>query len=201
MTDPEIRDGQIVDDAREAVSEKMSQMWWTFLLRGLAALALGLIALFWPKQSIGVLIWVAGLFLVLDGGLTLFSAIRGADSNISKTSGAVSVVIGVILVFLPVDSARFAFTILGIWAMITGISYLMTWRTIPETDPARDTARNLGVTAAIAGLVLVFWPGSGLVALSWAIAFAALVIAAVMFWMSAKFKRTHDRLKMKVVSR
>lgn len=77
----------------------------------------------------------------------------------------------------------------------------MTWRAIPQTDPARDTARNFGITAVVAGLVLIFWPGSGLVALSWAIAFAALAIAAVMFWMSAKFKRIHERVEMKVVSK
>jgi len=201
MTDPNIRDGQIVDDTREVVSEKMGDLWWAFLLRGLGALALGLIALFWPTQSIGVLIWVAGLFLVLDGALTLYGGMRGVDNNVSKMSGIISIVIGVILVFLPVGSARFAFTILGIWAMITAVNYLMTWRAIPEGDPARDTARNVGITAAIAGIILVFWPGSGLVALSWAIAFAALVIAAVMFWMSAKFKKTHDRLKMKVVNK
>ena len=41
MTDPNIREGQIVDDAREAVSEKMSEMWWTFLLRGLLASGFG----------------------------------------------------------------------------------------------------------------------------------------------------------------
>lgn len=201
MPDPEILDGEIIDDTREVVSDKMAELWWAFLLRGIGALALGLIALFWPTQSIGVLILVAGLFLVLDGVLTLFGAMRGRDNNVSKFSGVVSVVIGVILVFLPVGSARFAFTILGIWAMITGVSYLMTWRSIPEGNSTRDSARNMGITAAIAGLILVFWPGSGLVALSWAISFAALVIAAVMFWMSAKFKRTHDRLKTKVINK
>lgn len=201
MTEPDFRDGQIVDDARDAFSEKMSDLWWTFLLRGLCALALGLIALFWPTQSIGVLIWIAGLFLILDGILTLFSARRSSDSNISKAPGLVSIIIGAVLFFLPVGSARFAFTILGIWAIITGISYLMTWRSTPETDPTRETARNLGITAVAAGLILGFWPGSGLVALSWAIAFAAFVIAAVMFWMSAKFKKTHDRVKMKLVNK
>ena len=90
---------------------------------------------------------------------------------------------------------------LGIWAIITGINYLMTWRAMPESDPARESARNLGIGAAVAGLILIFWPGSGLVALSWAIAFAALVIAAVMFWMSAKFKKAHDRMKMKLVNK
>ena len=199
MTEPDFRDGEIVDDAREVFSEKMGELWWTFLLRGLCALALGLIALFWPTQSIGVLIWIAGLFLVLDGVLTFFSARRSSEDNIAKESGVISIVIGAVLFFLPVGSARFAFTILGIWAMITGISYLMAWRSIPETDPTRDTARNVGIAAVTAGLILAFWPSSGLVALSWAIAFAALVIAAVMFWMSAKFKKTHDRAKMKLV--
>jgi uncharacterized membrane protein HdeD (DUF308 family) len=201
MTEPNARHGEIVDDAREAVSESMSQLWWAFLLRGVCALVLGLIALFWPTQSIGLLIWIAGLFLVIDGAITLFSVFRGADRNISTLSGAISIVVGVILLLLPVGSARFAFVILGVWATITGLSYLMTWRRIPETDPARETARNLGVVAIVAGAVLVFWPGSGVVALGWAIAFAALVTAAIMFWMSAKFKGVHDRLSLKVVNK
>ena len=201
MTDPNIREGQIVDGAREAVSEKMSEMWWTFLLRGLFALALGLIALFWPTGSVGALIWIAGLFLVVDGALTLFGAKRSAGQNFYKASGGISLVVGAVLFFLPVESARFAFMMLGIWAIITGINYLMTWRAMPESDPARESARNLGIGAAVAGLILIFWPVSGLVALSWAIAFAALVIAAVMFWMSAKFKKTHDRMKMKLVNK
>ena len=156
MTEPDFRDGEIVDDAREVFSEKMGELWWTFLLRGLCALALGLIALFWPTQSIGVLIWIAGLFLVLDGVLTFFSARRSSEDNISKASGVISIVIGAVLFFLPVGSARFAFTILGIWAMITGISYLMAWRSIPETDPTRDTARNVGIAAVTAGLIFGF---------------------------------------------
>lgn len=199
MTEPNARDGEIVDDAREAINESMSQLWWAFLLRGLCALALGLIALFWPTQSIGFLIWVAGLFLVIDGAVTLFGAFRGVDRNISVLSGVISTVVGVILLFLPVGSARLAFVILGAWAIVTGLSYLMNWRRIPEADPMRDTARNLGIIALIAGVVLVFWPGTGVVALGWAIAFAALITAAIMLWMSAKFKRAHDRLKLKVV--
>ncbi|WP_424833862.1 DUF308 domain-containing protein [Ruegeria sp.] len=61
--------------------------------------------------------------------------------------------------------------------------------------------RNSGLAALAIGLVLMFWPGSGLVALGWAIAFSALAIAVVMFFLAARFKRAGDRLGMRSVNR
>jgi uncharacterized membrane protein HdeD (DUF308 family) len=71
---------------------------------------------------------------------------------------------------------------------------------MPEWDLERSTARNVGIVALLVGLLLVFWPGSGLVALGWAIAFAALAVAAVMFWLAVRFKRANERIGMRVVN-
>jgi uncharacterized membrane protein HdeD (DUF308 family) len=71
---------------------------------------------------------------------------------------------------------------------------------MPEWDPERTTARNAGLAALLVGLFLIFWPGSGLVALGWAIAFAALVVSAIMFWLASRFKNVNERLKTRVIN-
>lgn len=183
---------------RDALSRRLAGLWWTFVLRaGLAALV-GIAALFWPTGSISLLLQLVGLLLLLDGALTLFGlGRRGAAGGL----GLGAILIGLVLLIWPEGTARLAFVLLGAWALIIGVGTLITWQQIPPGDPERPTARNVGLLALLAGLVLVFWPGSGMVALGWAIAFAALAIAAVMFWLALRFRRANERLRMRVVNR
>ncbi|SDL85285.1 HdeD family acid-resistance protein [Aliiruegeria lutimaris] len=195
-------DAEIVDpdqtDAREVLSDRLAGLWWTFVLRGILAGAIGIAALFWPTDSISLLLQLVGVLLLLDGALTLFGLGRkGAAGGV----GVGTIVIGLVLLIWPEGTARITFVLLGTWALIIGIGSLITWWQMPEWDPERSTARGVGLLASLVGLVLIFWPGSGLVALGWAIAFAALAVAVVMFWLATRFKRANERLQMRVVNR
>jgi uncharacterized membrane protein HdeD (DUF308 family) len=53
----------------------------------------------------------------------------------------------------------------------------------------------------IIGLVLMIWPAVALIALGWAIAFSALAIAAVMFWLATRLHNASDRVGMKTINR
>ena len=72
MEDRKFSQAEIVDDdrfeAREAISQRLGGLWWTFLLRGVLAAVVGIAALFWPTGSISLLLQAIGLLLVLDGG-------------------------------------------------------------------------------------------------------------------------------------
>ena len=201
MNQPETPRVEIVDDARSevrvALSDKLASLWWTFVLRGLLAGGLGIAALFWPTGSIAFLLQLVGVLLILDGGLTLFGFGRTGTAG---SIGIGAILIGLVLLLWPEGAARFTFFLLGAWALIIGAGSLRTWWQMPELDPERTTARNGGIVALIIGLALIFWPGSGLVALGWAIAVAALTIAILMLWLAARFKRANARLKMRVVN-
>lgn len=201
MDEPETPHAEIVDDdvldAREALSNRLAAVWWTFFLRGALAAFVGIAALFWPSGSISLLLQLVGLLLILDGGLTVFGlGRRGAAGGV----GVGAIVVGVVLLIWPEGSARFAFTLLGAFALMTGVGSLLTWRQMPEQDPERLTARNAGLVALLVGLILLFWPGSGLVALGWAIAFTALAVSVTMFWLATRFKGVNERIKTKVIN-
>ena len=201
MDQPETPHSEIVDDgimdAREALSERLASVWWTFFLRGLLAAVVGIAALFWPTGSISLLLQLVGFLLILDGGLTLFGlGRRGAAGGV----GIGAIIIGFVLLIWPEGAARFTFALLGAFALLTGAGSLLTWRQLPENDPDRATARNAGGAALLIGMFLIFWPGSGLVALGWAIAFGALAISIMMFLLASRFKGANERLKTKVIN-
>jgi uncharacterized membrane protein HdeD (DUF308 family) len=201
MQNPENPHAEIVDDnrfeAREAISERLASLWWTFLLRGVVAAVVGIAALFWPTGSISLLLQLVGLLLVLDGALTLFGfGRRGAAGGV----GIVAVLIGLVLLIWPEGIARFAFALLGALALFAGAGSFMAFRQMPERAPERVSTRNAAIAALIIGVFLVFWPGSGLVALGWAIAFAALAVSVVMFLMASRFKRANERVKTRVIN-
>ena len=201
MDQPETPHAEIVDDARlearEALSERLASVWWTYFLRGLLAAGVGLAALFWPTGSISLLLQLVGILLIVDGGLTLFGLGR---KGVAGGIGIGAIIIGLVLLIWPEGTARFAFALLGAFALLISIGSLLTWRQLPEQDPERVAARNAGFAGLLIGLFLIFWPGSGLVALGWAIAFGALAVSVMMFSMASRFKGANERLKTKVIN-
>jgi uncharacterized membrane protein HdeD (DUF308 family) len=201
MDRPERPHSEIVDDdrfeTREALSARLGGLWWTFFLRGLLAACVCIAALFWPTGSISLLLQVIGFLLILDGALTLFGLGRnGAAGGV----GLSTILIGLVLLIWPEGTARFAFFLFGALALIAGFGSLLASRRMPDWDPERSTTRNSGFVALIVGLVLIFWPGSGLVALGWAIAFCAAVVSAMMFWLAKRFKSVNEHLKVREIN-
>ncbi|KUJ78548.1 HdeD family acid-resistance protein [Ruegeria profundi] len=202
MTDPNSPREEILEvgslDNRDALGDQLAGLWWTFLLRGILAGLLGIAALFWPTGSISLLLRLVGLVLIVDGSLTLLGfGRRGLIGGV----GIGALLIGLVLLIWPEGVARLTFFLLGAWALIVGVGSLMAWRQMSDQHPDAPSVRNSGIIALLIGLVLIFWPGSGMVALGWAIAFGALAFSAMMFWLTARFKRAHDRVAMRVVNR
>ncbi len=61
---------------RGAGSYRLGSVWWSFLLRGVFATALGLFALLWPALSASVLALAVGFYLIADGTAGLIAALR-----------------------------------------------------------------------------------------------------------------------------
>jgi uncharacterized membrane protein HdeD (DUF308 family) len=67
----------------------------------------------------------------------------------------------------------------GAWALATGLSQIVASRRV-EGEPDRGPRTTFGVIAAGVGLVPLLWPGTGIVTISWVIALAALLLAALL---------------------
>jgi uncharacterized membrane protein HdeD (DUF308 family) len=180
-------------EVRSAVSGKLGDVWWAIMLRGVLAGMLGIFALFWPTASFTILTRVVGLYCLVDGLSGLMGAPQ-ADRRASLPRVVVGLVVGGVLLFWPGTSVRTLLMVFGAWALFTGVSQIVAARRANADDTARGLMTGIGATVALIGLALLIWPGTGVVAISWFVALAALLFAALLIFLALRLKRLQQRI-------
>jgi uncharacterized membrane protein HdeD (DUF308 family) len=118
---------------------------------------------------------------------------RRADRGAYLPQMLVGLVVGAILLFWPGRSVRTLLMVFGAWALFTGVSQIVAARR-SNIDDAGSLMTGIGGTVAAIGLILLIWPGSGVVAISWFIACEALLFAALLIFLALRLKRLQQRI-------
>ena len=182
-------------ELRGRVSGKMGDIWWAFMLRGLFALALGLSILIWPELTLGLLIRLVGFFALLDGLAGIVSGIRSRELASYLLPALITLAVGAVLLFWPGVTVKWLLVFLGIWALFMGAGLFLSGRKADKNDPNSSTFTTLGAVLAIIGLVLIFWPGTGVTTLIWLVAGLAFLVGAILIFLALKLRRVNQRLE------
>jgi uncharacterized membrane protein HdeD (DUF308 family) len=162
---------------------------WYLVSRGVFAVALGAFALFWPSLTIGVLVTVVGIFCLIDGGIGLAFTLRNPELREYRFVALLTLILGAVLVIWSAAAVKFVLVLFGAWLVFVGGGQIMSGRRLPEDDRNRGPLIMLGSVAAVVGLVLIVWPGSGLVVVSWGIAIAAIVQGAQSIYLATRLSK------------
>ena len=159
-----------------------AQNWGMFVLRGILALALGVLAFAAPVTTLVSLIFVFAAYAVVDGILAIaFGAgAPGGPRWLLVIAGILGILIGVYTVVSPQVTAVALVLLIGSFAIVRGVAEVGTaiW------------ARNLiesawlyvlsGIVSILFGAYLIVAPGDGAFAVLFVIGFYAL-FAGVMY--------------------
>jgi len=176
------------------VDDKLGDVWWALLARGLVLAALAVFVFFWPSTGLAVVARIVGAFLIVDGAAGLLGAISAQDRGPLLVQGALSLIVGAVLLLWPSATERTLMLTLGAWGVLQGLGLLWQSRELAPDSPNRSAVRTVGLVLAVIGFVLLVWPGAGVVTLAWVIAAAALVASALLLWLSRKVKRVRKAL-------
>ncbi len=185
----------ITQGAAATVNKKLGDLWRFFMLRGVLATILGICVLFWPSRSLAILITLVGVFILADGVTGLAGALRNWAGSETLLQPVASLVIAPVLLFWPEASLGVLLVVFGAWAWAFGVSQILEARKIPKESEDRVLALSLGGIASAIGIILMIWPATGVVAISWVIAIAAFLIAALLFFLARRTKRLNNRLQ------
>jgi uncharacterized membrane protein HdeD (DUF308 family) len=177
--------------------DRPGSVWWSFLLRGVFATALGLFALLWPTLSVSVLALAVGFYLIADGTAGLIAALRAGARDRALLQPVVSLAIGTVLVLWPEGSLQLLLAAFGAWLGVVGLNQVLNARQFAAGDPARTALLAIGAIVALLGLVLLLSPGGGLVLITWAIGLAALVVGAHLSFFALQLRRLQRGLDVR----
>lgn len=167
---------------RPSLMRGIARNWWTFLVRGLLAIAFGLAALVWPDVTLLVVVALFGAFALLDGVISILFGITGRESIRwwMVIWGLVGVAAGIGVFLWPTIGALALVYVIAAWAILTGameIAAAITWRREIDSEWVLIVA---GVLSVMVGGAMALFPGAGAVALVWLIGAYAVVFGVLL---------------------
>jgi uncharacterized membrane protein HdeD (DUF308 family) len=152
----------VAQDVDGRVAAVLRSVWWLPVLRGLLMIVLGLLLLVEPLGTLVALVWVFGVFAVVDGAVVLMQALlaRGRPGfGWLVAEGVVSIAFGVVIMLWPDVTALVLFYLLALWVLVLGVTAVVVAVT---QDRARDLAWAgtlvFGLIAFLFGLLLAIKP-------------------------------------------
>ena len=157
----------------------LAQNWWVFLVRGLVAIAFGLVGLFWPEATLVAFILFYGVFALIDGVFAVVSAVRGRGATGPRwwlaLVGGLSIGAGLATYFWPGITALALLVVIGVWALIYGFFEIVGAIRLRNEIDNEWLLISHGALAVLFGLLVLARPGAGALALIWLIgSFAVL---------------------------
>jgi len=139
------------------------------IVRGILALAIGIIALAWPGATVYALVVLFAVFAFTAAGLQAmraFNSHRAAPVIGHLLLGLVDLAADVIALAWPGPTALVLVLVVGTWAIIGGLAEFFTAFGAGETAGTRALYLIGGLVSVAFGVVLVARPGIGAVTLA-----------------------------------
>lgn len=197
MTDSSSPSSPVTDPAEE-ISEELSEplaelsigQWWWVLIRGILAVAFGVIALFSPGAALWAIAIVFGAYAIVDGITEIAHAV-----HVRKTlkrwgwllfAGIVSVLAGIAALVLPGLAAAFGALFL-IWTIVF-YNVMHGATVIGSASGAEAKGRGWAIFAGVASIafgvilaILTFvTPGAAILGLIFAVGIYAIVFGVML---------------------
>lgn len=169
--------------------------WWAWAIRGIVAIVFGLFALMWPGLTLASLVTVFGAYIVVDGIFAIIEAFkrRATDPRwwALLLEGLISILAGAGAVLLPGAAAIAFTTLLGVWAVFTGVLEIIQAIRYRNEIKGEGWLIAGGVLSVLFGITLLLWPVSGAITLVWLMGGYAIAFGIVMIIMAFR-SRAHS---------
>jgi len=175
----------------------LGRNWWVIALRGVIAIAFGVLAFTQPELTLRVLVTLVGAYLLADGLSLLASYVRGdPDARRAGWSvavmGILGIVAGVVALVWPNITAIVLLVIVAVWAILTG-----AFQVIAAVRLRREIQGELlmaigGIISIAFGLYLLVNPRDGLLSLVSLVGFWAIVFGVTQVVLAFRIRSRRD---------
>jgi uncharacterized membrane protein HdeD (DUF308 family) len=179
----------------------IAQGWWMLLIRGVAAIAFGLLTFFWPAITLFVLIILFAAHAVVDGamaialGLQLRKQVDATPWLLITLMGVISVAAGVVAIAWPALTAAVLLFLIAGWAIARGVFEVVAavhFRKVIENEWFLGLA---GVLSVMFGVSLIAWPRAGLLSLMWLVGSFSIAFGVLMCLLAFRLRGLEQNVR------
>lgn len=180
------------DFMEKSILSTMRSNWWMVLIRGIAAVIFGLVALFLPGLTAYSLLLTFGIFAVVDG---VFAIITGFHRKSEDdrwwawlVEGLLSIIIGLMALFWPAATAIAIVIWIAAWAIVAGIMRIIAAIRLRREIEGEWALGLSGLLLTLWGALMAYMPVSGILSLTWLMGVFAIMIGIVLIVLSFRLK-------------
>jgi len=169
--------------------------WWDMLLRGLVALAFGLVLFFWPGLSLASFILLFAGFAFFDGILMLLQMVTIRDGMwwARLLHGIAAIIAAAVAVTMPgLTLLVFAFMI-GFYWSFTGILQIIVGLAARKAIEGELLLIAGGLITAIVGAILLIHPMQGIIALAQVVGIFNIAFGIILAILAVKLKLSEGK--------
>ena len=173
------------------MSAALARNWWAVVLRGVFAILFGVIALLLPGVTIAALVLLFAAYMLVDGIFVIVAAVRAARRHERwgwlVLEGIADLAAGAVAFLWPLLTVVAFVFLMAAWAIVSGA--LLTAAAFRLNFPhGRGWMLFGGVVSLIWGILLLIWPLTGALVLTWWMAGYALFFGGALLVLAFRLR-------------
>jgi uncharacterized membrane protein HdeD (DUF308 family) len=175
----------------------LSHNWWAFVLRGIVAIALGILAFVQPGATLIALIAVFAAYAIFDGVLAIAAgvSVEGSPRWMFILGGILGIAVGLLTLNRPDVTAIALVFLIGVWAIATGVSEAVAAYQFQQVHENEWLLAIGGVVSIVFGVFLIVAPGDGIFAVLWVIGYYAIFAGIMYIAAGFRLRGVHEKLQ------
>ncbi|AXY73008.1 HdeD family acid-resistance protein [Paraflavitalea soli] len=178
-----------------------TQYWWIFLLRGLFAIILGIIALLIPGVTFTTLVIFLGAYMLVDGIFSVITAISGRKTmeywGWVLTIGILSILAGIVTFMNPFVTGAALLYLVAFWAIVVGLLEIVVSIRLRKVITGEGWYILAGILGIAFGILIILNPIAGAITITLIFGFYALIFGFILLSFAMRLRRRHKEATQK----
>lgn len=177
----------------------LSDNWWALVLRGLAAVLFGIIALLSPGITLTTLVLLFGIYAFIDGVFAIATVIKKRNGQRPTWAwlleGVVGIAAGVLAFVLPGATALALLYLIAGWAVATGILEIVVAFKLRKEIKGEWLLFIAGALSVVFGLFIAMFPAASVVVVIAMVGFYAVFFGVLLTLLGLRLRFWRDHVK------
>jgi uncharacterized membrane protein HdeD (DUF308 family) len=179
---------------------ELARWWWTFLLRGLLAIAFGVLVFLAPGMGIAVLVGLFAAWAAIDGVTSLVAGFQGRATNrnwwLGVLEGLAGIAAAIIALLFPAYAATVLVLLIAAWAVVTGVIEIVAAIRLREQIRGELWLALAGIASVLAGIGMFFFPAAGALTILWLIGSFAILFGILLSALGWRLRHVNEMAKV-----